>query len=105
MLNKSTFAPPKDGFHPDKLKIEIASIEAQTQLEQGRLKNDIHKLLIFKLLSSDFLVFLLILLIVISAVIFMVRTNDIDKSFEYWKYIFPIIGTYMGYAFGSRNKD
>ena len=59
------------------------------------------------LLSANFFVFLIIVLIVLSGILFMNRENSkFDEIITFWQLIIPVVTTYIGYAIGKgKGKD
>ncbi len=64
---------------------------------------------LYKLLlrGNTYAFILVVLILVAGAVISAVSINAGDKetAMDIWKSIIPIITAYLGYVFGSRNKD
>lgn len=63
--------------------------------------------LVEQLLSANFLVFLIIVLIVFSGFLFMNReSSTFDEIIKFWQLIIPVVTTYIGYAIGKgKSKD
>ncbi|WP_123658566.1 hypothetical protein [Salinisphaera japonica] len=79
------------------------NVEAHVELEKQKKK--INKEIIDKvfdsLLSSSFLVFLVVILIVFSG-FYIMTTERFGKNdvLDFWKMILPLVTTYIGYAIG-----
>ena len=97
-MSADGFKNPKDGFHPTKLRIEA-------ELEGKRMKKEFNENLLAKVFSSHFFVFLVTSAVVVSGLMFMQKTNELEKVIEYWKVILPLVTTYIGYAIGRGKGD
>lgn len=76
-------------------------------LETAKLKKEFRERLLSHLFSSNFLVFLLILILISAGVLLLFNQGrEFSEISEYWKWITPLATTYLGYAIGKpSNKD
>lgn len=93
----------QDGFHPDTIKLETAYLKAD--IEKNKIKMEFREKILLNIVSPQFLVFIVTLMVLISGFLFIYKFTEYDKVIEYWKIILPLITTYVGYAIGRRFKE
>jgi hypothetical protein len=98
---------PKTGIELPKLPttgIDTEQVKAHLKFhsEANKVSAAVKAKWLEQLFSSNFLVFIITLIVIISGFVFMSRDNaDIKNIIEYWQLILPLVTTYMGYAIGK----
>jgi hypothetical protein len=85
------------GIDKEHVKIQLAH-----QIETTRQALEFKDKWLEKIFSSNFLVFVITVLVIASGFVFM-SIKDVLKSdiVDYWKLILPVVTTYIGYAIGK----
>lgn len=77
--------------------------ERQLGLEKEKLSKEFRERLVSHLFSGTFLVFLLIAALVAAGICLLWSTREFGQVTEYWKWVIPLVTTYIGYAIGKRD--
>lgn len=75
-------------------------------LEEKKLDKEFRERVVGHLFSAVFLVFLLVAVLVFAGVGMLIWSNrDFKEVTEYWRWIVPLVTTYIGYAIGKVSGD
>ncbi|WGJ88848.1 hypothetical protein QEP15_15940 [Achromobacter mucicolens] len=88
-------------------KVEIAGsdrgilkLQLDHQTKSAELSTATRQLIVRNLFSGQFCAFILSFVVVVAGVVHLFLSKSVSDAMEYWKYAFPLIGTYVGYAIG-----
>lgn len=73
-------------------------------LERHKLTTNFRERLLVQLLSPSTLVFIVILILVVGGVLLLAGSRNFTEIADYWKWITPIVSTYVGYAIGKKSE-
>lgn len=81
---------------------EHIKVQLDYHTETNRLELEFKDKRLERLLSANFLVFVVTLVVIVSGFIYM-RVDGVAKAdiVEYWKLILPVVTTYVGFAIGK----
>ncbi|MEH8141110.1 hypothetical protein Q7I15_10670 [Aeromonas veronii] len=79
--------------------------DRQLGLEEKKLTKEFHERIVSHLFSGAFLVFILIAALVIAGIFLLWSARTFEQVSEYWKWVVPLITTYIGYAIGKRPSE
>lgn len=82
--------------------------DRQLGLEEKKLTKEFRERLISYIFSGTFLVFLLVASLIAAGISLLWSSRDFTQVSEFWKWIVPLVTTYIGYAIGkqpSGNSD
>lgn len=78
----------------------IVKLQLDHQTKSAELSTATRQLIVRSIFSGQFCAFILSFVIVIAGVVHLFVAEEIGNAMEYWKYAFPLVGTYIGYAIG-----
>lgn len=79
--------------------------EKQLGLEEKRLSKEFKERIISNLFSPNFLTFLLIASLIGAGIGLLFSDRTFEHVSEYWKWIVPLITTYIGYSIGKQSDS
>lgn len=90
-----------DGF----IKASKTLTDGELGLEGKKIDKQFHEKVVDHLFSATFLVFLLVVIMVGAGIGLLWGGRAFAEVTEYWKWIIPIVTTFIGYAIGNNQSD
>jgi hypothetical protein len=76
--------------------------DGQLGLEEKKLAKEFRERLVNHLFSATFLVFLLVAALILAGICLLWSGREFAQIAEFWKWIVPLVTTFIGYAIGKQ---